>query len=79
MSSSAITVEAVFEGGVLRPLEPLPLRAQQRVTVTVHVPDEATAWPEDVAAIYQEIAEEERRIAGAMWNTVPKTWPKGEE
>lgn len=28
-------VEAVYENGVLRPLEPLPLREHQRVSVTV--------------------------------------------
>ena len=28
-------LEAVFEGGVLRPLEPLPLREKQRVLITI--------------------------------------------
>ena len=31
----AKTVTAVYEGGVLRPLEPLDLEERQRVTVTV--------------------------------------------
>jgi predicted DNA-binding antitoxin AbrB/MazE fold protein len=29
------TVQAVYEGGVLRPLEPIPLEDQQEVTVTI--------------------------------------------
>lgn len=29
------TVQAVYEGGVLRPLEPVPLRERQEVTVTI--------------------------------------------
>jgi len=29
------TVQAVYEGGVLRPLEPLPLQDLQEVTVTI--------------------------------------------
>ena len=29
------TVQAVYEGGVLRPLEPVPLEDQQQVTVTI--------------------------------------------
>ncbi len=34
-------VEAVYENGVLRPLGPLPLSDQQRVTVTVDVPSDS--------------------------------------
>jgi predicted DNA-binding antitoxin AbrB/MazE fold protein len=30
-----LTIDAVFENGVLRPLQPLPLADQQRVRVTV--------------------------------------------
>ncbi len=30
-----ITVEAVYEGGVLRPAEPLPLQEHEKVTLTV--------------------------------------------
>jgi predicted DNA-binding antitoxin AbrB/MazE fold protein len=29
------TVQAVYEGGVLRPLEPIPLEDRQEVTVTI--------------------------------------------
>ena len=31
----AITVEAVYENGVLKPSEPLPFKEQERVNVTV--------------------------------------------
>ncbi len=30
-----ITIEAVYEDGVLRPIQPLPLRERQKVQVTV--------------------------------------------
>ncbi len=33
----AITVEAVYENGVLKPTEPLPLKEHERVRVTVQV------------------------------------------
>lgn len=38
----ARTLQAVYENGVLRPLEPLPLREHQQVTVTVS--DVAERW-----------------------------------
>lgn len=77
MTTQAITVDAVFEDGVLRPLQPLPLAPQQRVTVTVQAPN-ATDWPDDVAAIYQELAAEDRRLAEAMFAEVKATWPADE-
>jgi hypothetical protein len=36
-------------------------------------------WPEDVATIYQEIAEKERRMAEAMLPAVQETWPVSED
>jgi predicted DNA-binding antitoxin AbrB/MazE fold protein len=33
-----ITVEAVYENGVLKPIQPLPLKEHQRVQVTVQTP-----------------------------------------
>jgi predicted DNA-binding antitoxin AbrB/MazE fold protein len=32
----AITVEAVYENGVFKPKEPLPLKEHQRIKVTIH-------------------------------------------
>ena len=40
------TLEAVYENGVLRPLQPLALAEQQRVTITI---DEEAAPPLDSA------------------------------
>ena len=34
-----ITVEAIYESGVLRPVQPLPLKEQERVQVTIHQGD----------------------------------------
>jgi predicted DNA-binding antitoxin AbrB/MazE fold protein len=31
-----ITVEAIYENGVLKPAEPLPLTEHEKVTVTIH-------------------------------------------
>ena len=31
----ALTVEAIYENGVLKPKEPLPLREHERVTLTI--------------------------------------------
>jgi predicted DNA-binding antitoxin AbrB/MazE fold protein len=71
VSTNLIMVDAVFEGGVLRPVQPLPLSNHQKVTLTVRLPGAVEVWPENVAAIYQEIAEEDRRLATAMASTVP--------
>ena len=78
MSTHSITVEAVFEDGVLRPLQPLSLAPHQQVKLTVEVSGAEPDWPPDVAAIYQELAEEDRRIAESMWGGIQKTWPKDE-
>jgi hypothetical protein len=37
------TIEAMFDGEVLRPATPLPLRPNTRVTLTVEAPEAATA------------------------------------
>ena len=31
-----ITIQAVYEAGVLKPIQPLPLKEHETVTVTVH-------------------------------------------
>jgi predicted DNA-binding antitoxin AbrB/MazE fold protein len=79
VSTNLIMVEAVFEGGVLRPVRPLPLSNHQTVTLTLRLPGVVEDWPENVAAIYQEIAEEDRRLASAMAAAVQQTWPVSED
>jgi len=71
----ALTIEAVYDNGVLRPTQPLPLAAQQKVTLTIQVPGGEADWPADVADIYREIATEDLRMAEAMLPTVRETWP----
>lgn len=44
----AITVEAVYENGVLRLAQPLPLKEQETVRVTVHA---KANWVEETAGI----------------------------
>ena len=75
MSSNTITVEAVFQNGVLRPARPLPLEANQKVTLTVRWPA-SDVWPANVAEIYEEIADDDKRLAEQMWPFVQETWPK---
>ena len=36
-----ITVEATYEGGVLKPVEPLPLAEHAQVEITIHAPQDA--------------------------------------
>ena len=79
MSPIALTVTATFEDGVLRPDQPLPLAPRQRVTLLVQIPGQTDAWPENVAEIYREIADEDRRLSAAMSSTVRETWPAFEE
>jgi uncharacterized protein (DUF433 family)/predicted DNA-binding antitoxin AbrB/MazE fold protein len=45
----SIQTEAVYENGVLRPLQPVPLAERQRVTVAIEAagPDQATAFQAD--------------------------------
>jgi predicted DNA-binding antitoxin AbrB/MazE fold protein len=38
-----LTFEAVYENGVLKPSEPLPLKERERVQVTVHAATESQA------------------------------------
>lgn len=67
------TIEAVYEGGVLHPLEPLPLQERQRVTVTISdmgaIPDDhpLLVSPDEWADAAQhdiDIEEVRRQLAG---------------
>ena len=78
MSVTEYTVSATFEDGIFRPDGPLPLAPRQRVTLVVQIPGAVEEWPENVAEVYQEIAEEDRRLAAAMFQTVRETWPASE-
>jgi predicted DNA-binding antitoxin AbrB/MazE fold protein len=46
----AITVEAVYEDGVLKPSQPLPFEEHEKVRVTV---DPALTWAERTAGMLQ--------------------------
>jgi len=50
------TVEAVYENGVLRPLEPLPFKEHQLVTVTVSDPAEHWLDHEYMEKVKQDVA-----------------------
>jgi predicted DNA-binding antitoxin AbrB/MazE fold protein len=72
--SASNTIDAVYENGVLRPVQPLTLKQDERVTITVHGASE-TEWPEDAAEIYKELEAEDRKLAAGMWPGVKATWP----
>ena len=44
----SITVEAIYENGVLKPAQPLPLKEHEKVQVTIHT---ATGGPEPTAGV----------------------------
>ena len=44
----SITVEAVYENGVLKPSEPLPFKEHEKVTITI---DSGLTWAERTAGI----------------------------
>jgi predicted DNA-binding antitoxin AbrB/MazE fold protein len=44
----AVTVEAVYEDGVLKPVQPLPFREHEKVQVTVHAPSN---WVQETAGM----------------------------
>jgi predicted DNA-binding antitoxin AbrB/MazE fold protein len=75
--------EAVYENGVLRPLEPLQLRDSEKVTVTIHArfTESADEWLDtdlrieaeknaDPAVTLQEVRAALATIKGAMADTV---------
>ena len=57
-----LTVEAIYENGVLKPVQPLPLKEQERVQVTI-VP--TTSWVQETYGIcgWRGSAEEADRFA----------------
>jgi predicted DNA-binding antitoxin AbrB/MazE fold protein len=72
-----IQIDAVFENGVLRPLEPLTLVPNQRIRITVEIEPERP-WPEDTDELYRASAEEDRRIAETFGREMKATWPRQE-
>jgi predicted DNA-binding antitoxin AbrB/MazE fold protein len=62
----AITIEAIYENGVLKPTQPLPLQEHEKVQVTIHAAVSrvrATAgligWTGDAAAFDRLLEETE--------------------
>jgi predicted DNA-binding antitoxin AbrB/MazE fold protein len=50
------TLQAVYENGVLRPLEPLPLKEHQQVTVSVSDPAERWLDQEYMEKVKKDVA-----------------------
>ena len=79
MSAATLTITAIFEDGVLRPDRALPLAPRQQVTLVLQLPAEERLWPDNVAEIYRDLADEDRRLAEALFPTVRETWPAAED
>jgi predicted DNA-binding antitoxin AbrB/MazE fold protein len=75
-SNTVLTVDAIYDAGVLRPVEALPFRPNERVTVRIDVPTVPREWPDDTDEIYREIAAEESSLANAMFGEVQRNWPQ---
>jgi predicted DNA-binding antitoxin AbrB/MazE fold protein len=58
----AITVEAIYENGVLKPMQPLPLNEHEQVQITVQ---RKTNWVQETYGIcgWKGSAEEAERFA----------------
>lgn len=70
--SPNLTIEAVYENGVFRPCTPPSIASPQKVTLIVQTDENKRepTWPDDTAAIYQDIADEDRWLAQAMQKAV---------
>jgi predicted DNA-binding antitoxin AbrB/MazE fold protein len=70
------TIEAIYENGVLRPVEPLDwLGEQRRVTVTVHAQPAERPLDGWVGGMSDEDADEMRAIiAGEFGRVNPDDW-----
>ena len=77
VARTVITVDAVFEDGLLRPLENLPFGRNERVTLRIDVPMPEPTWPADTAEIYGELEAADRALAARMLGGVRETWPDG--
>jgi predicted DNA-binding antitoxin AbrB/MazE fold protein len=63
-----LTVEAIYEDGVLKPVQPLPLKEHERVEVTVNLALQRVkassgmiGWQGDAQTLERLIEEEDRR------------------
>ncbi len=77
VARTVITVDAVFEGGLLRPLETLPFGPNKRVTLRIDVPEIDPIWPANTAEIYAELESDDRATAERMLAGIRETWPGG--
>jgi len=75
----AIRVECIYENGVLRPVEPIPLKDQTRVTLTFEVPSNRAvdmpnppepASPQRAARSIEEIQERWKDVPGSFGDLI---------
>jgi len=69
------TIEAVYENGVFRPVEPIKLEEGQRVQVYVPwVPDGRT--PEEAMESLREVQEAFSDLTDEDWEEISKGWKR---
>jgi predicted DNA-binding antitoxin AbrB/MazE fold protein len=49
---NAVTVEAIYENGMVKPATPLPLKEHEKVRITIHAAPEKSDGGDPVAATY---------------------------
>jgi predicted DNA-binding antitoxin AbrB/MazE fold protein len=71
------TIEAIYENGVFRPVEPIKLEEGQRVQVYVPwVPDGLT--PEEREKMEEEVYKAFAEIPDDEWEEISKAWKRGD-
>jgi predicted DNA-binding antitoxin AbrB/MazE fold protein len=71
----AMTIEAVYENGVFRPLTPVKLDEGQRVQIYLPwAPNDVTA--EEVRETFQKLQEACSQFSDEEWAEISKSWKR---
>jgi predicted DNA-binding antitoxin AbrB/MazE fold protein len=70
-------IEAVYEGGVFKPLVPVELPEGQRVQVTVPLPPLGPATPKEVEEMMRLAASVFEGLSDEQIDEMEKTWRRG--
>ncbi len=73
----ARTIEAVYEKGVFKPLQPIALEDGQRVQVTL--PDEPKLTAEESLELLREVQESFAQLSDEDWADIEQSWKRGKE
>lgn len=68
-----LTIEAVFENGVFKPVQPLPLQEQEQVLLTVRT---GQAWVEQTAGRRRGLKGGSNKGSGRGWHSADRSVPR---